>query len=80
MITDDKLLKRGMRCLIDNLGVVEAQRFIVLVKAEKSDYTQWQREHYDNMTAEEFHAGLQEFMHNHPDDKHFCEGESTHEV
>ena len=80
MTHPDDLMTQGMRCLIDNLGIVEAQRFIVLVKTEKSDYTQWQREHYDKMTAEEFYSGLQEFMRNHPDDKHFCKGESTNEV
>ena len=67
MAYDGELLQRGMRCLIDNLGVVEAQRFIVLVKTDKSDYTEWQREHYDKMTAGELHAALIEFAKQHPE-------------
>ena len=41
MTHPDDLMAQGMRCLIDNLGIVEAQRFIVLVKTDKSDYTEW---------------------------------------
>lgn len=67
MAYDGELLQRGMRCLIDNLGIVEAQRFIVLVKTDKSDYTEWQREHYDKMTAGELHAALIEFAKQHPE-------------
>ena len=71
MIHPDDLMTQGMRCLIDNLGIIEAQRFIVLVKSDKSDYTEWQREHYDKMTASELHAALMEFAKQHPDDKNF---------
>lgn len=71
-MTDDELLQKGMICLIDKLGIVEAQRFIVLVKSDKSDYTEWQREHYDKMTAGELHAALMEFAKQHPDDKNFA--------
>ena len=67
MAYDGELLQRGMRCLIDNLGIIEAQRFIVLVKSDKSDYTEWQREHYDKMTAGELHAALIEFSKQHPE-------------
>ncbi|MBR1805255.1 MAG: hypothetical protein IJ774_02585 [Selenomonadaceae bacterium] len=81
MAYDGKLLQRGMRCLIDNLGIIDAEKFIALFTQEQiPDYTQWQRDYFDSMTAEEFHTSLQEFMRNHPDDKHFCEGESTNEV
>ena len=67
MTHPDDLMAQGMRCLIDNLGIVEAQRFIVLVKTDKSDYTEWQREHYDKMTADELHAALIEFSKQHPE-------------
>ena len=80
MAYDGKLLQRGMRCLIDNLGIIDAEKFIDMFREPISDYTEWQRDYFDSMTAEEFHASLQEFMRNHPDDKNFIKGESTNEV
>ena len=72
MAYDGKLLQRGMRCLIDNLGIIDAEKFIALFTQEQiPDYTQWQRDYFDSMTDEEFHASLQEFMRNHPDDNSF---------
>ena len=70
MLKDEMLMSRGMRCLIDNLGIIEAERFIALLSRERGDYTEWQREHYDNMSSEEFLASLEEFMRNHPDDSY----------
>ena len=70
MTHPDDLMAQGMRCLIDNLGIIEAERFIALLSRERGDYTEWQREHYDNMSSEEFLASLEEFMRNHPDDSY----------
>ena len=70
MAYDGELLQRGMRCLIDNLGIIEAERFVALLSRERGDYTEWQREHYDNMSSEEFLASLEEFMRNPPDDSY----------
>lgn len=70
MAYDGKLLQRGMRCLIDNLGIIDAEKFIALFTQEQiPDYTQWQRDYFDSMTPEEFNTSLKEFMRNHPDDK-----------
>ena len=69
MAYDGELLQRGMRCLIDNLGIIEAEKFIALFTQEQiPDYTQWQRDYFDAMTPEEFDTSLKEFMQNHPDD------------
>jgi len=37
------LLSKGMECLMENLGLVEAERFISLIQAEKFDYTEWRK-------------------------------------
>ena len=72
MAYDGNLLQRGMRCLIDNLGIIETEKFIALLAEEKiDDYTQWQRDYFDSMTPEEFHASLENFIKQHPDDKEF---------
>ncbi|UQZ89070.1 hypothetical protein C4J81_07605 [Deltaproteobacteria bacterium Smac51] len=41
----DALLKHeGMRILSEQLGLVEAERFIALMRREAFDYTEWQRD------------------------------------
>ena len=66
MTHDEKLMRQGMRCLIDSLGIVEAEEFIALVIKEKVDYTDWQREYFDKMSAEEFHAAAIEYAKENP--------------
>ncbi len=78
MISDKEILERGMDCLMDNLGIIEAERFVSLVWKERDKYLEWQKE-YDNMSDEEFRASLEEFIRQHPDDKNF-KGESLDEV
>ena len=40
----DTLIRiEGMRALRERLGLVEAERFIVLIRRETFDYTEWQR-------------------------------------
>jgi hypothetical protein len=53
MRTDTVLKQDGMRILSDNLGLVEAERFISLVIREPFDYTEWQRSLYKNISIEE---------------------------
>ncbi len=41
---NDTLIKNdGMRVLSKQLGLVEAERFIALMRREPFDYTEWQR-------------------------------------
>ncbi len=37
--TDDKLKAAGMKCLVEALGPVDAQRFISIVNRSDFDYT-----------------------------------------
>ena len=43
LITDTELRLKGMNTLLRNLGEVEAERFITLIIREPFDYTQWQK-------------------------------------
>lgn len=47
MKTDTIIKQEGMDALIDKLGYVDAERFIVLITREPFDYTKW-REQYLN--------------------------------
>ena len=44
-----EIMSRGMNCLMEHLGVVEAERFVATVIREKFDYTRWQREYFDEI-------------------------------
>ena len=37
------LLDRGMRCLSNELGILDAERFMALILREPFDYTEWRR-------------------------------------
>ena len=41
-----ELLSRGMKCLVQNMGVVDAEYFIAAVQRERFDYTKWHQEYF----------------------------------
>ena len=49
-----ELLSRGMECLVQAMGVVDAEYFIAAVQRERFDYTKWQREYFDTMDLKTF--------------------------
>ena len=56
-ITDTELKLRGIEALIATLGVVQAERFVSLILREPFDYTQWQRDLWQDKSLEEI-SGL----------------------
>lgn len=61
-----EVMARGMSCLVDNLGLIEAEEFISVIMREHFDYTKWQREYFDRMSAEELHRRAVDYERNHP--------------
>ena len=53
MRADTLIRTEGMRALNERLGIVEAERFITLIIREPFDYTEWQQDLYNDMTADE---------------------------
>jgi hypothetical protein len=52
-MTSDTLLKNeGMTVLAERLGLVRAERFITLMIREPFDYTEWQRDLYEDVPLE----------------------------
>jgi hypothetical protein len=43
MINSAVLLDKGMRCLTNELGSVEAEQFVYLLLSEPFDYTEWRK-------------------------------------
>ena len=44
MKADTLIRYEGMKALREKLGLVEAERFIVLIQREPFDYTEWQKD------------------------------------
>ena len=44
----------GMRILTEKLGPVDAERFVVLLRREPFDYTEWRKDLYKDMPLDEF--------------------------
>ena len=60
------ILNRGMECLTEALGVVEAEQFISVIIREKFDYTKWQRQYFDSMSPGELSQKAKEYAEAHP--------------
>ncbi|MCR4764358.1 MAG: hypothetical protein K5696_12600 [Lachnospiraceae bacterium] len=65
-MTTVEVLNRGMECLVNNMGIVEAEHFITIVIREKFDYTKWQREYFDQKSPDQIHREAVEYAKNHP--------------
>lgn len=61
-----ELMDRGIACLVDQLGVVDAEQFIAIMKRDDFDYTVWQREYFDKMASEEFMQNAADYADSHP--------------
>ncbi len=62
----EEILSRGMKILSDNMGIVEAENFIFLVKNEGFNYTAWQRDYFENKTKDEMDADMDKYFAVHP--------------
>jgi hypothetical protein len=65
MRTDTLFKRDGFQAIFEKLDLVEAERFIALIKRDNFDYTEWRKSLWENMTAEdlsrkamEHHASL----------------------
>jgi hypothetical protein len=65
LLENDILLKcTGMELLTQHLGLVEAERFVMLLRREPFDYTEWRRGLYNNMTLEDLCDDVKRFEEN----------------
>ena len=61
-----EIMNRGMKCLTEQMGIIEAERFISIIIREKFDYTKWQREYFDQMSPGQIRREAQEYAESHP--------------
>jgi len=55
MRSDTMVRLDAMNALLANLGEVDAERFIVMVKRDTFDYTEWQRSLWKDKDIKEIH-------------------------
>lgn len=61
-----EIMDRGINCLLQQLGVVETEKFISIINREKFDYTKWRERLFKDMTLEELNAKAVEYAKNNP--------------
>lgn len=53
MKTDAEIRMTGMRALINALGLIEAERFMVSVSRDRFNYTEWRQQGLPEMSLDE---------------------------
>lgn len=61
MISDTIIKQKGFDVLKEKLGMVEMERFIMLINREKFDYTKWRKGLFEDMDIEELSNKANEF-------------------
>lgn len=64
--TTAEVMAKGMNCLVENLGIIDAERFISNLLKEQSDYTEWRRKNLVDMDLETLHKEAVEYGKKHP--------------
>ena len=61
-----ELMERGMQCLTKELGDIGTEQFIATINREKFNYTEWQRDFFNDVNAEEFNSAAVEYERKNP--------------
>ena len=61
-----EIMDTGFACLVEKLGVVDAERFVAMIKRESFDYTIWRREYFGKMDLEQISAEAVAYAQDHP--------------
>ena len=62
MRTDAEIRLSGFQALTQQLGMLEAERFITLIHRERFDYTQWRQQLFAGLSGEEISRRAMEFQ------------------
>ena len=59
----NSVMRRGLKALETQLGIIEIEQFISILNREKNDYTEWRKILFEDMTDEEFHDAALDYRH-----------------
>ena len=60
MKSENALRWEAMEILRKNLGLIDSERFIDIIKRDKFDYTEWRRNLWKDKTVDEIHEMAKE--------------------
>ena len=61
------LLDKGMRCLTNELGLVEAEQFVFLLLSELFNYTEWRKDNlFTGMSVDEISRAADRYCKENP--------------
>jgi hypothetical protein len=61
-VQNNTVLKdKGLRILSEQLGLVEAERFIALMRREPFDYTEWRQGLFEGVPLDKFLSDAQKY-------------------
>ncbi|GHT62649.1 hypothetical protein AGMMS50239_16530 [Bacteroidia bacterium] len=67
MTNSAALLDKGIRCLNNELGILDAERFVALLLREPFDYTEWRKENlFAGMNLDEIIDQADKYHKEHP--------------
>ncbi len=61
-----EIMDAGFACLVEKLGIVDAERFISMIKRDSFDYTIWRREYFDGMDLEQISEEAASYAQSYP--------------
>ena len=61
-----ELVRKGMQCLINNLGLIETEQFISFINSEQMDYTKWRSCLFEGLSLEEIVEAASAYEKEHP--------------
>jgi hypothetical protein len=67
MTNSAALLDKGIRCLNNELGILDAERFVALLLREPFDYTEWRKDNlFVGMSLDEIIEQADKYHKEHP--------------
>lgn len=66
MYSTVEIMNLGLACLVEKLGIVNAEHFIATIQRENFDYTAWQREYFDQMKPGQIREEALAYAKSHP--------------
>lgn len=62
MRADNVIMAEGFQALKEKLDIVEAERFITLLKRESFDYTEWRKSLWEDLSVRELSRRAMEYV------------------
>ncbi len=62
MMTDTEIKVHGYEALRLGLGIVEAEKFITIIRRDNFDYTKWREHLFEGLSSEEINRKAMEYL------------------